>query len=115
MSRVRGATAESFRPSDPIFNPGDRNNRLAILEGIARASWHFGLVVVTVCPEATYRDSNHAERRAAGYRLTGTGGVTTTPTAWGSAVPPGRRTQFRSSCPGGTIDVQGGTDFTIAP
>ena len=31
----------------------------------------------------------------------GTGEVTTTPTAaWGPAVPPGRRTQFRSSCPG---------------
>jgi hypothetical protein len=34
------------------FNPGDRNNRLAILEDIARASWHLGLMVVTVCPEA---------------------------------------------------------------
>jgi hypothetical protein len=26
MSRARDATAESSRPSNPIFNPGDRNN-----------------------------------------------------------------------------------------
>jgi len=101
-------------PLTPFFNPGDRNNRLAILEGIARASWHFGLMVVTVCPEATYRDSNHAERRAAGA---------------GSRVRAGsqqrRRPGDRQCRPGAapssgpvarrTIDVQGGTDFTIAP
>jgi hypothetical protein len=30
----------------------------------------------------------------------GYGWATTTPTAWGSAVPPGRRTRFWFSCPG---------------